>query len=244
MSPTTPHVSADDLRAKVAADYDTIADEWDRTRRRSWGEFTFLSELIKRRGVHELTKRADKRVRILDAGCGNGRLVNFLDLELAGMYGYLGVDASGELIKKAQAQYPDVSFLQQDLVEFRRDQEFDVIASIAVVHHLPAADRLTVLWNLRSSLSPNGQLFLTCWNLWQPRYLSYVAKSYFAGTPRECRIPFADTVERYVHAFTAGEIADLLTAAGFTDIDVFYTDGAHKSTIVSGKNIVAIARGA
>lgn len=242
MSSALPPASADDLRTKVAEDYDSIADEWDRTRRKSWGEFAFLSALIKSRGVHELTKRADQRVKILDAGCGNGRLVNFLDVELAGMYGYLGVDVSSELLKKAQSHFPDVAFAQHDLVHFCQEQEFDVVASVAVLHHLPRANRLQVLKNFYHSLTPGGQLFLTCWNLWQPRYISFVAKSYLASTPRECQIPFAGHVERYVHAFTAGEITALLETAGFREIDVFYSDGAHKSNIVSGKNIVAIAK--
>lgn len=230
-------------RAETLATYDTIADEWDRTRQRGWGEFQFLTDRIRRRETHDLSRRADKRIRILDAGCGNGRLVEFLDRELAGMYGYLGVDGSVELLKKARAKFPDLAFEQADLVDFRRDREFDVVASFAVLHHLPSADeRLAILKNFYATLADGGDLVLSVWNLWQPRYLPAVVKSYLAGTPRECMIPFANRVERYVHACTPRELRELAATVGFTHIDVFYADGATRTNALFGRNLVLLAK--
>ncbi len=221
------------LRQKVASDYDTIASEWDQTRQHAWGEFEFLDKLFKK-----------DNSKILDAGCGNGRLVKYLNQKLGQKnYEYLGIDSSAELLKKAQHNFPDKKFKQTDLVEFQSKAEYDVVACIAVLHHLPSrADRLQVLKNIYTSLQDGGQLFLTVWNLWQPRYLKFTLKSYLKGRPRECQIPFANKVDRYVHAFTASELLKLCEQAGFGSIEVFSAAGEQKAGIFTGRNLILRAR--
>ena len=72
--------------------YDKIASEWDRTRQTAWGEFEFAKALTTVKSV-------------LDAGCGNGRLVDWLRKNnFTGAY--LGIDESDELIKRARNNFP------------------------------------------------------------------------------------------------------------------------------------------
>ncbi len=224
------------LRQKVARDYDTIADEWDRTRQNSWGEFEFLGELLEQ-------SHSDKNIKILDAGCGNGRLIKWLDTKLnKNGYEYLGVDSSSELLKKAQTSFPARKFQQADLTEFRAKAKYDAVACIAVLHHLPSrTDRLKVLQNLYTSLENGGRLFLTVWNLWQLRYLKFTLKSYLVGTPRECRIPFAGRVERYVYAFTASELMQLFDEVGFSRVEVFPAARENKTGVFTGRNLIVRA---
>jgi 2-polyprenyl-3-methyl-5-hydroxy-6-metoxy-1,4-benzoquinol methylase len=231
----------DSLREKVAADYDAVADEWDRTRQAAWGEFSFLGEMLKQTCLSGRQVQHGK-LKILDAGCGNGRLVKWLDAKLTS-YEYLGVDNSVELLKKAQQNCPVCKFQKADLVEFCQPESFDLVTCVAVLHHLPSRDdRLRVLYNLKNSLKPGGRLFLTVWNLWQPRYLKYVLKSYLTGQLRECQIPFARQVSRYVHAFTASELLGLLEQAGFSQVDVFGANKENKAGVFSARNIVAIVQ--
>ena len=220
------------LRQKVTDDYDAVAADWDRTRQSAWGEFVFLEALL------------GSQPHILDAGCGNGRLITWLDEKLGAQhYAYLGVDGSAGLLEHAKKNFPEQDFQQADLTGFQNERKYNLIACIAVLHHLPSReDRLAVLQNLHKSLAEGGQLFLTAWNLWQPRYFKYVLKSYLTGTPRDCRIPFQNKVDRFVHACTASEILDLAEEAGFSSIDVFPTDGDKKTSWWRARNIVMIAQ--
>ena len=70
------------------ANYDSVAQSWDATRKSAWGEFEFAKHLF-------------SASSILDAGCGNGRLVNWLrGNNFTGSY--LGIDNSKSLIQKAK----------------------------------------------------------------------------------------------------------------------------------------------
>jgi 2-polyprenyl-3-methyl-5-hydroxy-6-metoxy-1,4-benzoquinol methylase len=79
----------------------------------------------------------DTNKNILDLGCGNGYLVNFL---LSKGYNAFGTDASVEGITIARETNPD-RFFQQDLSTGKlpnelQDQIFDTIISTEVIEHL------------------------------------------------------------------------------------------------------------
>lgn len=176
--------------------------------------------------------------KILDAGCGNGRLVKWLREN--GFKGkYLGVDSSTELLGKAKDNFPNEEFEKADLREYSQPERFNSIFCVAVLHHFEGAeDRLRVLQNLYANLKPGGKIFLTTWNLFQPRYWKYLLKAH----SRDCRIPFADRGERFVHAFTKSELKKLLRMADFREVKVFYAKHSEKAGIFSGCNLVALAK--
>jgi len=221
------------LRQKVAADYDAIVADWDQSRQAAWGEFAFLASLLGN----------TKQPHILDAGCGNGRLVKWLDEQLGKYnYSYLGVDGSAGLLARARVNFPKQAFQQADLAVFQTDTKCNLIACIAVLHHLPSAeDRLKVLQNLHASLADGGQIFLTAWNLWQPRYFKYVLESYLVGTPRDCKIPFQNKIDRFVHACTASELLSLAEQAGFSHIEVFPAAHGERVSWWRARNLVMLA---
>lgn len=103
--------------------------------------------------------------RILDAGCGTGRLGGRL-AQLG--HEVVGVDLDGELIAAAEADHPASTWLVADLSELDLaatdlpgPHEFDVIVSAGnVVAFLDPATRRTVLSRLRSHLAPEGRLVI------------------------------------------------------------------------------------
>ena len=255
------------MSKQVTTDYDAIADDWDRVHQHSWGEFEFAKKLLTPPTtlIPSTSLRTGKgeKMYVLDAGCGNGRLVNWLRKNnFAGKY--LGVDNSEKLLEKARKNFPKEEFENVDLVDFnppsphsggatadfrpakrgfRKLKNFNLVFCIAVLHHLPDQDsRLKVLQNLQASLKPGGKLFLTVWNLWQPRYWKFILQSYFKGSPRNCQIPFAGKIKRFVHAFTASELINLLEKAGFSSVEVFPAKKNKRAKILSARNLVAIAR--
>lgn len=66
--------------------------------------------------------------RVLDAGCGYGRLSEYFD-------NYLGVDFSPDFIKEAQILYPNKKFEIQDIRKLPyKDKEFDWCILNSVKH--------------------------------------------------------------------------------------------------------------
>jgi SAM-dependent methyltransferase len=96
-------------------------------------------------------------IRVLDIGCGNGRLVPFLpNVE------YVGVDHNESYINAASQKWagrPNVRFVCGDL-EGRSHEfgEFDVVVSLGVLHHLPDSVADDAIRSASSCLAENGRL--------------------------------------------------------------------------------------
>ncbi len=107
--------------------------------------------------------------RLLDAGCGNGRLAAFLAERSPGRLRYLGVDASPELIEEARgSRGADARFAVADLVTLDPaglgEASFDAIALFAVLHHVAGRERReALLARLAGALEPGGHLVATVW---------------------------------------------------------------------------------
>jgi len=95
---------------------------------------------------------------VLDYGCGTGRWVDFLR-----GYGceYTGVDLSSAMLAVARRGHPDAEFRKGDgLVVPYGDGRFDVIWSVAVVHHNPPDGQEHLLAEFARVLRPGGILVL------------------------------------------------------------------------------------
>lgn len=83
--------------------------------------------------------RYDKRKRILDLGCGNGVIANFLISE---GFDVIGIDASHTGVEIANRKNPGRFFLhnvsESELPAEVRDQPFDIVISTEVIEHLYA----------------------------------------------------------------------------------------------------------
>jgi ubiquinone/menaquinone biosynthesis C-methylase UbiE len=152
--------------------YNTIAEDFDIARQTAWPEFEFLKPYI---------KEGD---RILDIGCGNGRLFKYLSTNYQlPTTNYVGVDQSEELIKiathsslklrRARKNNPDADFRVADIFNLPfKDGEFDAVAGIAFLHHIPSQElRAKCLKEIYRVLAPGGILFLTNWNLFQMKLI-------------------------------------------------------------------------
>jgi SAM-dependent methyltransferase len=113
------------------------------------------------------------RARVLDVGCGNGRLALLLGQERPGVT-YVGVDSVPELIEVARAQTAGLESIaaefrvaditQPDWALFIDTLCIDTIVCLAVLHHIPSFDlRLQVLCEMINLLEPDGTLILSTW---------------------------------------------------------------------------------
>ncbi|MBI4994033.1 methyltransferase domain-containing protein [Candidatus Peregrinibacteria bacterium] len=186
---------------KVKLDYGLIAEEFSKTRQKPWPEFkVFLKSLN--------LKKARQKIKLLDAGCGGGRLYDFLKNE---PIIYTGIDNNKNFLNLARRQHKKVKFKCADLTRlpFPKDS-FDAVWCIAVLHHLPKNLQLKALKEICRVLTPKGKFMITVWDLWQKKYCKFINKK-----THEALIPWGKKLNRYYYAFTADELKTLFKKAGF-----------------------------
>lgn len=231
--------------------YDTIAQKFSQTRKRFWGELEFIANY---------TQDGSK---VLDFGCGNGRLLELLAIKNPQ---YFGTDVSQKLLDFAQNKYQDINTefdsesesnsdkaSKRQFIKLNPSQEslafadnfFNAVYSIAVFHHFPSrAYRQTWTQELYRVTASEGHVVVTVWNLWQSRYFKNIWQNWknkLLGKSEldwnDCEISFTDNsgvkIQRFHHAFTKCELKKLFKKAGFT---------IEKCEVIAGRNIVLVGK--
>lgn len=200
----------------VKRNYNEIAAGFNATRKKEiWPQ------------IREFASKVKDNERVLDAGCGNGRLLEALkDKQIY----YLGIDNSSELIKMAKKNYPRHEFREADILNLEdiSENNFDHIFCLAVLPHIPTSElRIVFLKNLAAKLKPSGRIIISVWNLGRvPKYRRMIFKNcllklFGAYRPevRDLIFPWKDSSgqavsDRYYHAFTRRELRKLSLSAG------------------------------
>ncbi|MFI7603349.1 class I SAM-dependent methyltransferase [Actinoplanes sp. NPDC049681] len=96
--------------------------------------------------------------RILDAGCGTGRVGGYL---AAAGHDVTGVDLDPELIAAAREDHPGPRWLVGDLSELDLPERFDLIVSAGnVMTFVAPSTRVEILRRLRGHLSLGGRVVI------------------------------------------------------------------------------------
>ena len=228
---------AKELLEKVRNDYDLIAEDYSASRPSVWKELNIFSDLLK------------DNDRVLDLGCGNGRL---LKLFSGKKIDYLGVDNSEKLLEIAKKLHPEQKFLLADALNLPlSDNFFEAVFSIAVLHHMPSKElRLKFFQEARRVLKPGGILVLTVWKLnffGRKTFfllLRYSLLKIFALSKLDfgdLLVPWADKTKRYYLYFTKGELISLAEKSGFKIKEIGSLKGIKGYKGFSRSNLYLIA---
>jgi 2-polyprenyl-3-methyl-5-hydroxy-6-metoxy-1,4-benzoquinol methylase len=223
--------------------YATVAGEFDRTRQGlPSGMLDLAGRLAEQVGAHH-------PLRVLDAGCGNGRFARALAATrfraALTPLAYTGVDADAQLLAAAAAQTAGLAgvttrFVPLDIADSSWTQDleaasFDVVICLAVLHHFPGyVLRQRLIADLRSLLAPGGILALSTWQFLTAARLAGKQADWAAVgvdpadlEPGDALLPWNQGVHalRYVHQLDLAEVQTLAAAAGLRVLDTFRADG-------------------
>ena len=212
----------------VRRNYDEIAEQYNESRKKHleplWNNLIKIAKEVKEGG------------RVLDVGCGNGRL---LQAFLGRKINYLGVDANEKLLSLAKKNYPDYKFVKGDVLNLGEIPEigFDYIFCVALFHHLPGREtRARALKQIRNKIKNNGKIVITVWNMrGQKKFRKIIRKYFLLKLIKKNKMDFGDILfswkdnrgdavsQRYYHAFKKQELKRLIRKSGLK-IERLYKD--------------------
>ena len=202
-------------------------------------------------GFERILQRVHPGSRVLDLGCGPGRLASLLPPGCS----YTGVDYSAELLRAATESHSaeshsadgvnvgeapaNVRFVQADLVgdpwpDLVGDG-YDWVILRAVLHHIPGLDRRrTVVQRATEVLGPQGMVVVANWQFLRIERLRRRLLSWDQIGLRESDVDPGDYLLdwqrngygiRYVHLIDEAETHQLANHAGLQIDDLFFADG-------------------
>jgi ubiquinone/menaquinone biosynthesis C-methylase UbiE len=154
--------------------------------------------------------------KLLNVGCAHGP--DFLPFTQG--FELWGVDSSPGMLKQALRYTAKFKFYVNLIVADALflpfpNNTFDWAISVATYHHIKGSEeREKAFIELKRVLKPEGEALLTVWNHGQPR---------FCLKSKEQQVPWklkGETVYRYYHLFSYGELSKLLSKAGLKIINM------------------------
>jgi len=104
--------------------------------------------------ICDLLKGVSKNGRVLDLGCGTGRITS--ELVRLGYKKIVGVDISEEMLAEAKGKMPRVSFMHSSMFSLPKMESFDACVSVRVIHHLRYAQMGSVFSQVHKALNAGG----------------------------------------------------------------------------------------
>jgi 2-polyprenyl-3-methyl-5-hydroxy-6-metoxy-1,4-benzoquinol methylase len=150
-----------------------------------------------------------QKPRILDIGCGNGSLSNFLAQQ---GYEVVGVEESESGVKLANQSFPNCRFIQgsiYDLPYSELGDNFDIVIAVEVIEHLFYPKEL--VRSSKKCLKPNGGLILTT-------HHGYLKNLVMAATGKMDNHFTALWDGGHIKFFSVPTMKDLLKSENYTNI--------------------------
>jgi len=240
------------IKESLAHFYSTHAEDFSHSRKKHRPEIDSI--------IAHINTLPQKNIRLLELGCGDGRLLTYIEKNCDKKIEYTGVDIAQWLIDIAKKNHKNWTFICSDMmtyIEKQQQEKYDCIVSIAAFQHIPTAqERQYVIKLIYRILQYDGIFAMTNWSRSQrfiQKYRKQIGKTIIKSilpdnkkwndinVPRKSK---KETQYRYYHIFTKPEIEFLVQDAGFL-IQTFYF--SHKNWWKTShrrrsKNTVLIAK--
>jgi len=139
------------MRQKTEALYNYISPRyWEKYG--MWVSETHVRYLVK------FLSRLAPGSRLLSGGCGAGLYEGIL---LEGGHRVVGFDLSAEMLARARARHPSVTYEKKGLQEMDYQNEFDGAICIDALEHVFPEDWPAIVHGFWQALKPGGVLYLT-----------------------------------------------------------------------------------
>jgi ubiquinone/menaquinone biosynthesis C-methylase UbiE len=224
---------AESERKEIMEVFDTIAEEFSRSRRRVWKSLEdagpFEGEIV------------------LDLGAGSGRNSSFI-VE-GGAAFVVAADISSEMLKVLVSNLKGgcrglVQPVRCDALHLPfSPSAFDKVIFVATIHHIPGSlARLRAMQEVKRVLKQDGAVLVTAWALIQLRFLRRLPAmimNWLKGREfGDLYVPWGNK-KRFYHLFTVRGLRALAKDAGFC-VEKAY--GEKVSSRIFAENCVILAR--
>lgn len=182
-------------KLNVVEAYDNIADTFSGTRYKAWpSTIKFIQDL-------------EPDIRCLEIGSGNGKNMIRDDIEM------IGIDVSEKLVEIARNKGKNVEVGNGCDIKYP-DNYFDVVFSIAVLHHVSTLERRKkFIEEMIRVCKPNGNIMLEVWSTTEPKFLTSTPIETMATNDR--MVSFFSridnkTYDRYYYFFSEDDFRNLI----------------------------------
>jgi SAM-dependent methyltransferase len=141
-----------EMRHNCEEEYDT---RWAPLYGEKWGLYNNTTH---QQFIQEFLTLLPQRSIILDAACGAGRYLPFLNEK---EHSIMGIDQSQGMLARAKAKFPGVQFEKVGLQEMAYREVFDGAICMDAMENVCPEDWPLVLSNFHRALKENGYLYFT-----------------------------------------------------------------------------------
>lgn len=199
--------------------YDQFAATFSESRNHmKWEEIEYF--------VEKYSEYIDEK-KIIDIGCGNGRLLDhFIKSHYIFDIDYFWIDSSKWMVEEAKKKFRSDDFLVCDMLDLDRlpIKNFESVFFIASFHHLlTIEERIKVLEDLKKIVLPWSYIFMTNWALEsefnkQKYRLSAIENSQNEFWGKDFNIKIWE-FERFYHCFSLQELEYLFEKTWYEIIE-------------------------
>ncbi len=138
-----------------------VGERYDTEMKAFVGDDSFSWRFIERPGFDRyIPEYYHSNSRVLDLGCGAGRVIKYLISKGVAPENIVGIDASEKLLAEARKSLPGVQLIHGLISEMDvPSKSFDLVTSNMVFHYIDDDELGRALDKIYEALKPNGVLF-------------------------------------------------------------------------------------
>lgn len=175
--------------------------------------------------ISQLQLRGDEK--ILDVGCGDGRLTVEISKYLPQGY-VIGLDCFPEIIEFAKGKFnrenhPNVEFQLGDARSLEFEKSFDVIVSFGSLHYIH--DHIPLLTRFKKALKPSGKICLSLLSTGSNNSIEFIVQELLLHNK------WKELKKFHYQFYSPADYREILKAVGFctNSVEVFSLPLKHNS---------------